>query len=151
MQFQSTLPRGERRCNSGAFAVSIIFQSTLPRGERPTPKDEIDKNTYISIHAPARGATILYYIFAAFSRHFNPRSREGSDTKHRSIHIVSMISIHAPARGATLSILVTSLLIFYISIHAPARGATTSLSVMPANSKISIHAPARGATFQHPF
>ena len=33
--FQSTLPRGERRCQTTATTRLILFQSTLPRGERP--------------------------------------------------------------------------------------------------------------------
>ena len=36
--FQSTLPRGERRCSSPKVsAVPLKFQSTLPRGERLIP------------------------------------------------------------------------------------------------------------------
>ena len=77
--FQSTLPRGERQraLVNGYFASK--FQSTLPRGERPSlcilcavwvdfnPRsregsDVQGQNTstvlYISIHAPARGATM---------------------------------------------------------------------------------------------
>ena len=33
----------------------------------------------ISIHAPARGATTIPKIQLLTERHFNPRSREGSD------------------------------------------------------------------------
>ena len=56
----------------------------------------------ISIHAPARGATVLFGF--------------------HSFHL--WISIHAPARGATFE---PALITFeqVISIHAPARGATT--------------------------
>ena len=123
--------------------------------------------TYISIHAPARGATL--------SDRYQP--------------VKFLISIHAPARGATLAArkilkdakfqstlprgerplrrveLSKSL---SISIHAPARGATKNpmFSKRPENNfnprsregsdisnisfpriiLISIHAPARGAT-----
>ena len=35
------------------------------------------------------------------SRHFNPRSREGSDVKITKIEHNGKISIHAPAKGAT--------------------------------------------------
>ena len=56
----------------------------------------------VSIHAPARGATVLQPL-APVRPH---------------------VSIHAPARGATVK-----LALFegdsYVSIHAPARGATT--------------------------
>ena len=58
---------------------------------------------YISIHAPARGAT-------------------AQDAAWFHTH---MISIHAPARGAT-GIVKNGLDLHNISIHAPARGATRS-------------------------
>ena len=102
LQFQSALPRGERR--SGAirlnnfFIISIRapargatqyqgganawieFQSALPRGERPDISSEIHKAFLISIRAPARGATESANTIAAYN----------------------YISIRAPARGATL-------------------------------------------------
>ena len=78
----------------------------------------------ISIHAPARGATITQD---------NPS-------------IARYISIHAPARGATVLSLYFLFRIYLISIHAPARGATKTRYVMEKYGYISIHAPARGAT-----
>ena len=78
---------------------------------------------FISIHAPARGATL--------SKCDNIHSR--------------YISIHAPARGATLSCALPPE-VNSISIHAPARGATQFRFFGPVNPEISIHAPARGAT-----
>ncbi len=80
----------------------------------------------ISIHAPARGATILVLFQFTLDFHFNPRSREGSDEIfHMPYALITEISIHAPARGATKKnrfIAVDDI----ISIHAPARGATHS-------------------------
>ena len=56
-----------------------MFQSTPPRGgRRPIPKNP-SAIVYVSIHAPARGATT-----------------GGSNTYPRRF-----VSIHAPARGAT--------------------------------------------------
>ena len=57
----------------------IIFQSTLPRGERLIPPLYSEGGYYISIHAPARGATVNLF---GLTYYFD-------------------ISIHAPARGAT--------------------------------------------------
>ena len=34
-EFQSTLPRGERRTEVQVKEAAQVFQSTLPRGERP--------------------------------------------------------------------------------------------------------------------
>ena len=99
----------------------------------------------ISIHAPARGATIANQIPGQ----------------------LSVISIHAPARGATPSDTVRLAISGFqstlprgerltsgridetdipISIHAPARGATEYIKELHFDDKISIHAPARGAT-----
>ena len=82
-RFQSTLPRGERpepdtacypdqhnfnpRSREGSdifYGVpafrGVLFQSTLPRGERHGSRQSISQALHrISIHAPARGATIL--------------------------------------------------------------------------------------------
>ena len=79
-KFQSTLPRGERRCRRRSVLYCSAFQSTLPRGERLTLARNFPCGVRkISIHAPARGAT------SEFICNFS------SD----------IISIHAPARGAT--------------------------------------------------
>ena len=83
LQFQSTLPRGERpNRRTQLFNWLDAFQSTLPRGERHFVL-LFDFICYaISIHAPARGATANALVFPA----------------------LRLISIHAPARGATKEI-----------------------------------------------
>ena len=58
----------------------------------------------ISIHAPARGATEKGGIEIVKAYDFNPRSREGSDGLYiSSPDVLFPISIHAPARGATVA------------------------------------------------
>ena len=105
-KFQSTLPRGERReCRISYGSNHVRFQSTLPRGERREVLPDKVAALWISIHAPARGATFPEVVF---------------------LHVVE-ISIHAPARGAT-SPLSAGRPLLRISIHAPARGATTQRS-----------------------
>ena len=145
----------------------LLFQFTLPRRERPWPyiiissccdfnsrsregsdhgRISFPSRVSISIHAPAKGATV-------------PASATAR---------VLSISIHAPAKGATFGSRKTKSFIL-ISIHAPAKGATFSavstakdfcyfnsrsregsdsflcpFSILPL--KISIHAPAKGAT-----
>ena len=56
---------------------------------------------YISIHAPAKGATFSRSRHTACRCYFNPRSREGSDTVQAGNAAAQHISIHAPAKGAT--------------------------------------------------
>ena len=136
--FQSTLPRRERRpqlvyknfrhhfnprsregsdnyWENDATITANTFQSTLPRRERHV--------LFISIHAPAKGATAKEFTLEDFST----------------------ISIHAPAKGATRGGLGFSIH-GTISIHAPAKGATIRLCTILFSSSISIHAPAKGAT-----
>ena len=78
---------------------------------------------YVSIHAPARGAThvarlnIKYPLFQSTPPH-------GGRQHLPPLRLCSChVSIHAPARGATLLSSVP-LLPIIVSIHAPARGAT---------------------------
>ena len=52
---------------TGLYSFSTIqFQSTLPRGERPIPNADIINPISISIHAPARGATAPVTINSAY-------------------------------------------------------------------------------------
>ena len=121
-----------------------VFQSTLPRRERHS--------------LPASQAAL---------KHFNPRSREGSDLDIKGLTIDFGISIHAPAKGAThfarndddfnadfnprsregsdmLSVIKT-----YVSLYFNPRsreGSDQTLKCNPFLLPISIHAPAKGAT-----
>ena len=62
-----------------------------------------DLDSIISIHAPAEGATLMYFSPHLSEYYFNPRSRGGSDLPG-SVSLLPpvMISIHAPAEGATV-------------------------------------------------
>ena len=98
--FQSTLPRRERLVLFSFYMFILLFQSTLPRRERhrctnnigysynfnPRSREGSDKSIhkfvafwFISIHAPAKGATKQLTELVPAAKHFNPRSREGSD------------------------------------------------------------------------
>jgi len=149
---------------------SVVFQST-PLHEGRHQRDEQDRHPghAVSIHAPARGATLS-----------RPGKRGPGDP----------VSIHAPARGATPGsglegrspvkfqstplhegrheVRVDLVDPHAVSIHAPARGATLGVVAILSSSwefqstplhegrldyvdevgpnGVSIHAPARGAT-----
>ena len=104
-KFQSTLPREERPLQHQLGLHRRIFQSTLPREERRAkrtclPKEPSDFNprshersdpqptplvcppTFISIHAPTRGATQGVIDLHSGLYDFNPRSHERSDKEH---------------------------------------------------------------------
>ena len=116
--------------------------------------DRLIRIETISIHAPAKGATPTQSSISAGHLHFNPRSREGSDShaefdicrapafqstlprRERLIFfagcdILSLISIHAPAKGATLYVPREQHRREGISIHAPAKGATQYAATSP--------------------
>jgi len=121
----------------------------------------------VSIHAPARGATVVRPINSyalAVSIHAPARGA----TKDEPIETgVRGVSIHAPARGATITDKAVTLAKMFqsthprgvrlvhgtngytsgsVSIHAPARGATRLDRGNGSDTGVSIHAPARGAT-----
>ena len=144
-RFQFTHPRGVRRCkHAGRRKDRSGFNSRTREGCDHTVKSKSGSNT-VSIHAPARGATLSQSIIK------------------RDL----LVSIHAPARGATRrnNLKATA---YPVSIHAPARGATfisinnqARLACFNSRTRegcdafyqsrghrrrVSIHAPARGAT-----
>ena len=65
IQFQSTRPRGARLATGYKGAYEAKFQSTRPRGARPECELHFRHFERVSIHAPARGAT----VFSQKSRH----------------------------------------------------------------------------------
>ena len=98
---QSTRPRGARPRSCSVSAAPLQFQSTRPRGARPyrpfpvqfMPQVSIHapargatlvcghakRTELVSIHAPARGATVLFFNGLGVISGFNPRAREGRD------------------------------------------------------------------------
>ena len=147
LAFQSTHPRGVRRkagievkheiyfnprtsegcdCSRArAFPSCRHFNPRTPCGVRPGIGSGLTELVEFQSTHPMRGATCPCAIFARPCRDFNPRTREGCDTKpseeefqtqnfnprtregcdrteHRR-HPRVDISIHAPARGATKS------------------------------------------------
>ena len=77
--FQSTLPHGERRANCRTISPLGVFQSTLPHGERREQQQQRVERQSVSIHAPTRGATYVFYCLLLELKSFNPRSHTGSD------------------------------------------------------------------------
>ena len=146
-QFQSALPRGERLKCCYCQVGDPEFQSALPRGERPgrlsgtggstnfNPRsregsdrdgERMAKGKYISIRAPARGATVSRF----------------------SNYAISCISIRAPARGATVPLvrLPSYQRLFQSALPRGERRIRESCSKFEIH--ISIRAPARGATLR---
>ena len=107
--FQSTLPQGERQQLETGLSYSSYFN---PRSRKGSDDDGINyviingisihapargatvqtnlygQVAYISIHAPARGATTLSHSKKSRINYFNPRSRKGSDDCYIAICVV---------------------------------------------------------------
>ena len=81
-KFQFALPRGERPSFFSVVSICDAFQFALPRGERRAGGSAVPADHYVSIRAPAWGATHLS------NRRINSHN----------------VSIRAPARGATLAL-----------------------------------------------
>ena len=122
----------------------------------------------ISIHASAKEATAIIFVFFGGVTDFNPRLREGGDDVQilknpkysdfnprlreggDALHcvptvLIVTISIHASAKEATKFKVVFKPDV-WISIHASAKEATTKTVVYTKGKYISIHASAKEAT-----
>ena len=100
----------------------------------------------ISIHAPAKGATSCFWLTASKQDYFNPRSREGSDLSETTFDAVSNLFQSTLPRRERRDLAADHYGRGAISIHAPAKGATADRLAQIQTSEISIHAPAKGAT-----
>ena len=97
--------------------------------------------TTISIHAPARGATLDFRTQCPAQQEFQSTLPRGERPRHRLCCLfVDTISIHAPARGATVNIQ-KFVCFVQISIHAPARGATGNFYSEPSYAKFQSTLP----------
>ena len=77
--FNPRAREGRDTINQLREAFQIQFQSTRPRGARLLPPYLIVVDRIVSIHAPARGATLPVSTRSSPTGGFNPRAREGRD------------------------------------------------------------------------
>ena len=83
----------------------------------------------VSIHTPAWGVTVIYFILQHQSNCFNPHSRVGSDIEEFGAENIQNVSIHTPAWGVTFNYK-TQRFGQYVSIHTPAWGVTLLFDVI---------------------
>ncbi len=167
-QFQSTRPHGARRPRRGApwrwpwgfnprartgrdfpdaglLATMDVSIHAPARGATvQTGRSGVARG--VSIHAPARGATGLLRHSDRFAPRFNPRARTVRDRGPVATEVPQIQFQSTRPHGARPRNLPTVPRIVPVSIHAPARGATYNLLLHHYYSCVSIHAPARGAT-----
>ena len=144
--FQSTLPRRERLALDQKISVPILISIHAPAKGATVSIGRTTFDQIISIHAPAKGATVSWTFVSAFCNNFNPRSREGSDLHCIPLPICSTYFNPRSREGSDCTGRVPHRRWYTISIHAPAKGATRTNRVVYISLIISIHAPAKGAT-----
>ncbi len=167
-RFQSTRPHGARLSGQSRLFSHLLFQSTRPHGARPRRRHKQNRPDPVSIHAPARGATLffcrpsvrppvsihapargatrLFLSYPDLWSGFNPRARTGRDVPAGRVPALPVVFQSTRPHGARLDIADNIVLLAKVSIHAPARGATWEFPETGASGEVSIHAPARGAT-----
>ena len=144
--FQSTHPRGVRLGVLAEKDAKIAFQSTHPRGVRLRFFQHSCFTLQVSIHAPARGATVRETDYVSDPAGFNPRTREGCDgygilissefcrfnprtregcDKQKTKYCSGQNGFNPRTReGCDTTAPAFTTKAIYVSIHAPARGAT---------------------------
>ncbi len=168
-RFQSTPLREGRHRLSGHAAAKREFQSTPLREGRRADDIYNALRMLVSIHAPARGATMRaeamkigliefqstplregrhggHHRDARADLRFNPRPCARGDTRaDGEVRQIDCVSIHAPARGATRTGRHSTRVLRFQS--TPLReGRPGRQRRRGARARVSIHAPARGAT-----
>ena len=145
-RFQSTHPHGVRHIILSIYCQYFFISIHAPAwgatgcvlGKPPIKA--------ISIHAPAWGATIMFHYLTNFIYDFNPRTRMGCDLC--AFYIKSSEGNFNPRTRMGCDNVNPR---WFnqpppISIHAPAWGATSQSDDLRGGRSISIHAPAWGAT-----
>ena len=121
--FQSTRPRRARPFLFYLSPSIYLFQSTRPRRARPASSLPASRACRVSIHAPAKGATLTFRGKSSPINCFNPRAREGRDPLFATA-AVARIGFNPRAREGRDSIRRVRGNTLGVSIHAPAKGAT---------------------------
>ncbi len=93
---------GRDRPAQSLVSISYTFQSTRPRGARPAANKAEGLPALVSIHAPARGATLLSAYGIEETRGFNPRARAGRDRTDEGVSCLQFRFQSTRPRGARL-------------------------------------------------
>ena len=104
MRLQCFNPRTHTGCDNGSATRLRRTNSFNPRTH--TGCDIIApllsrRLSFVSIHAPTRGATNGDFAKALSLICFNPRTHTGCDSSKTTVRNPFFVSIHAPTRGAT--------------------------------------------------
>ena len=121
-----------------------MFQSTRPRGARRLLQALLVGDYWVSIHAPAWGATIITDYQVTGGSCFNPRARVGRDTVTCASPASGSRFQSTRPRGARPGCPPADTEAPSVSIHAPAWGATSRRTISSRSSWFQSTRP-RGA------
>ena len=145
--FRSTPPHGGRPATGARRGRRTRFRSTPPHGGRPTRVRSCRPRLDVSIHAPARGATIAAVrrarqpgVFRSTPPH---GGRPGVCGTVRRPHWFRSTPPHGGRRGFVDRAVPRRA----VSIHAPARGATNGRVVVDINHTFRSTPPHGGRRF----
>ena len=94
------LTRGATCVHGPSRRLVRLFQSTRPRGARPKKENVRPEFLDVSIHAPARGATLPRRVTNSSFYSFNPRAREGRDGQTVAVFVAVEVFQSTRPRGA---------------------------------------------------
>ena len=143
--FQSTHPHGVRLMIFTASASGKMFQSTHPHGVRQYKDKKQQKDFWVSIHAPTRGATMLCCKSNKIGQ-FQSTHPHGVRQLTLRNHKINITFQSTHPHGVRHKSRLYNHTNRFVSIHAPTRGATDLLFRLAVARIVSIHAPTRGAT-----
>jgi len=123
-----------------------MFQSTRPHGARRSGFSVFRVYHAVSIHAPARGATIRIFCLSRVPCGFNPRARTGRDRLlYTKLEYRRCFNPRARTGRDRAGLQWPASLQLFQSTR-PHGARHTPPELPPEGSDVSIHAPARGAT-----
>ena len=125
MVFQSTPAHGGRQKKIAEIREALEFQSTPAHGGRQSGAIAAVLVNGVSIHARARRATLITFIFNFPMICFNPRPRTAGDSVVDHPQAGDFRFQSTPAHGGRLAEKLYDALELIVSIHARARRATS--------------------------
>ena len=128
--------------------VNRKFQFTHPRRVRREQNELDNYILYVSIHAPAKGATGLGRSGSRKSNVSIHAPAKGATGTGRRYGGKGAVSIHAPAKGATCLAKKPLHLPDKFQFTHPRRVRPPFVQCLDFDDAVSIHAPAKGATDQ---
>ena len=127
-------PRSRKGSDKILLCCHLHLKYFNPRSRKGSDDDHtmsIDVKNFISIHAPARGATWSAPRLPKWRHYFNPNSRKGSYREGVVIPAAGDLFQSTLPQGERRAGFFLKFIVQSISIHAPARGATQDQPEVP--------------------